>query len=475
MQKRIILSIVIMIIINSQAFSGQVLDNNLMIAASQGDIINVKKFIAEGANINQYSGDGYPLYMVVIIKGLVGKNTLDYKYQNILQYLFLKGANVNLPVIYRDGTQISGLSVLILLERNDVVRLLITKPNINVNYQNSSNGTTPIIDAASVCNLEAIRMLAKRANLNIKSKDKGQTLLTFLVGKKNCNRSELNDLIKMLISNGANVNLKDDYGKTALDYAYEFNDYKSADILCKYGAKSSVCRNLQQENTIDSSVRSKPKIMKTKNVGGIHFVYIEGGSFIIGSEEIKYTRNEKVKGFWISKFEMAQEQYQSIMGINPSNFKGVNLPVEMVSWEDAMSFCEKFSSKNNVLVRLPHEVEWEYACKAGTMTNYYWGDSINNDYCWNEKNSDGKTHPVGQKKPNNWNLYDMSGNVNEWCLESYEPIGAGAGFAFIQRGGSYMDNLRFNTLKSAVRSGSAKHVKSKTSGFRIVLVDSTIN
>jgi formylglycine-generating enzyme required for sulfatase activity len=153
--------------------------------------------------------------------------------------------------------------------------------------------------------------------------------------------------------------------------------------------------------------------IKAKTVGGIEFVYIPGGEFMMGQSNSsigcpdcsKYEQPEhmvKVSGFWMGKYEVTQKLYQEIMGINHSDVIGENLPAGNVIWDDAKCFCSAFNTKHKVNVRLPYEAEWEYACRAGTKTKYYWGNSIDGKYCWYGDNSDLKIHPVGRKLPNAW-------------------------------------------------------------------------
>ena len=128
-------------------------------------------------------------------------------------------------------------------------------------------------------------------------------------------------------------------------------------------------------------------------------------------------------GFWMGKFEVTQAQWQAVMGNNPSYLKGAELPVENMSWNDCQQFIQKLNAMGKGTFRLPSEAEWEYACRAGTTTRFYWGDDPSytqiKDYAWFNGNSGLTTHEVGQKYPNSWGLYDMNGNVFEWCQDWY--------------------------------------------------------
>lgn len=222
-------------------------------------------------------------------------------------------------------------------------------------------------------------------------------------------------------------------------------------------------------------------------------IYIPPGEFMMGSVEGEKSRDEDTEspvhkvsireGFYIGIYEVTQEQWQSVMNENPSNFKGYNHPVERVSWNDVMAFIAKLNKKaGKDVYRLPSESEWEYAYRAGTATRFYWGND-NEDrkieaYAWNRNNSGNKTHPVGAKEPNKWGLYDMSGNVYEWCEDdchgSYKnaPID---GTSWVEnprddervlRGGSWFSNPKF--CRAASRDAIFPVSRKNSIGFRLV-------
>jgi formylglycine-generating enzyme required for sulfatase activity len=227
----------------------------------------------------------------------------------------------------------------------------------------------------------------------------------------------------------------------------------------------------------------------------LEMMLIPAGTFVMGSPNDEEGRDDGegpqttvtiTKPFWLDKTEVTQSQWKVVMGNNPSHFKGDDLPVENVSWNDAVAFCEKLNEiKHDALpagyhYTLPTEAQWEYACRAGTTTRFYHGDDPDygqfEKYAWYGLSSSGKTHPVGEKLPNDWGLYDMHGNVLEWCLDWYgdyqggsvsDPQGPQSGSDRVNRGGSCYILARL--CRSASRDWSWPAFRLYDLGFRVAL------
>jgi formylglycine-generating enzyme required for sulfatase activity len=216
--------------------------------------------------------------------------------------------------------------------------------------------------------------------------------------------------------------------------------------------------------------------------------YIGPGSFTMGSssnEEGHSSDENQVEvtlsqSFWLAKTEVTQAQWEAVMGSNPSEFKGPNLPVENVSWEDAQDFIAKLNDKQILpqgwKFALPTEAQWEYACRAGEKGPYSGGTL--DEVGWYKDNSDSQTHEVAKKRPNALGLYDMHGNVYEWCSDWYEdtlkggadPVGPASGGLRVHRGGSWVNDA--SHCRAALRDGGSPGFRYVGLGFRPALVPS---
>jgi len=249
---------------------------------------------------------------------------------------------------------------------------------------------------------------------------------------------------------------------------------------------------------------------------GIEMVRIYSGTFTMGSSDYKDWGAQPPhqvtisKGFYMGKYEVTQEQYKTVMGVNPSYFYDdpasgeSRRPVEEVTWYDAVEFCNKLSAAEGLTsaymitqrtpeigypitsaivtinwsasgYRLPTEAEWEYACRAGTTTAYNTGKEINENASWYAANSGSFTHVVGLKTPNAWGLHDMHGNVREWCWDRYgsyssaaqtDPTGSEYNINRMIRGGGWIYDDQYH--RSAYRDNLLPHLTNHITGFRLV-------
>jgi formylglycine-generating enzyme required for sulfatase activity len=276
------------------------------------------------------------------------------------------------------------------------------------------------------------------------------------------------------------------------------NCYKAAVIGLSGITKTKVEKRLMEIDTKASKMLTTPgsagvtKARLILDLGGgvrMEMVYVKPGVFVMGGKEaptMDWQRDERpshkveiTRGFYIGKYEVTQAQWETVMGSNPSHWKGPDLPVEMVSWEDCQNFMKrlnentKYQLKGHVIA-LPTEAQWEYACRAGTTTRWSFGDNETamGEHGWYNSNSGGQTHPVGQKKANPWGLFDMHGNVWEWCQDSCrsyggdarDPEGPISGQERCRRGGSWFDSPI--PCRSTFRNDGLPTHRDMSKGFR---------
>ena len=216
----------------------------------------------------------------------------------------------------------------------------------------------------------------------------------------------------------------------------------------------------------------------------LRMVLIAPGDFLMGNKDDGPAHHVRIsRPYFLGATEVNQAQWRAVMGTTPSNFNGDTLPVEQVSWEDAMAFCKKLNDRERVAGRLPTgweftlptEAQWEYACRAGTTGDYAGNlDAM----AWYNRNSAGTTHPVGTKQPNAWGLYDMHGNVFNWCADwaelyypdenATDPSGPLAGSSRIYRGGAWF--YPAEGCRSASRKWYIPSLRYNCLGFRLAFV-----
>ena len=220
-----------------------------------------------------------------------------------------------------------------------------------------------------------------------------------------------------------------------------------------------------------------------------NMVYIEGGTFMMGpiaDEKWKPWDQEgqlhrvNLSSFYISKYEVTQEIWETVMENNPSTFYGVKRPVENVNWEDCQVFIKKLNALTGRKYRLPYEAEWEFAARGGnrSMGYKYSGSNNINDVAWYKGNSSNMTHEVGLKKPNELGLYDMTGNVLEFCQDYYmeydgnaqtNPTGPKSGFFRVYRGGGWRSSIEYRYCHISARQPIEPSTAYNYVGLRLAL------
>ena len=250
--------------------------------------------------------------------------------------------------------------------------------------------------------------------------------------------------------------------------------------------KESESQAKAEELISEKESESKDKSEESLKNPGLEFVFVKGGTFEMGDtfgdgfDNEQPVHSVKVSSFYIGKYEVTQREWKEVMGSNPSRFKGDNLPVDWVSWYDVVKFCNKKSEREGLTscysgsgsnvscnfsangYRLPTEAEWEYAARGGSKSSgyKYSGSNDADEVAWYDGNSGSKTHQLGSKRSNELGLYDMSGNLWEWCWDWYDddyyrnspssnPKGPSSGIGRVLRGGSWAHDMW--TMRCALR------------------------
>jgi formylglycine-generating enzyme required for sulfatase activity len=243
-------------------------------------------------------------------------------------------------------------------------------------------------------------------------------------------------------------------------------------------------------NVFSEEPKQPPKELAVDVGNGVklEMVLIRAGEFMMGSPDSdKYAYDSEkpqhrvriTKPFYLGRYLVTQQQWKAVTGKKPSHFKGPKNPLEQVSWDDCQAFVEKLNGKvGGGKFSLPTEAQWEYACRAGSTTTFFFGEEGSglDEYAWYDTNSDQKTHPVGEKKSNAWGLYDMYGNVWEWCQDRWDegyyaksptddPTGPATGSGRITRGGGWVDHAV--RCRSAYRVSRSPDVRDGGLGLRV--------
>ncbi|MDR1810095.1 MAG: formylglycine-generating enzyme family protein [Prevotella sp.] len=279
--------------------------------------------------------------------------------------------------------------------------------------------------------------------------------------------------------------------------AYNAGNY---DRAIKYFETAAICEDLPNNNDLQTwknkckaaekqkaenaaqAQREREAEQRQQLINLFPMVYVAGGTFTMGctskqrafyQDDEKPAHRVRLSSYYIGKYEVTQAQWKAVMGNNPSKFKGDNLPVENVSWNDAQEFIRKLNAQTGKNYRLPTEAEWEFAARGGNKSKGYEYSGSNNAYdvAWFY---DEQSHPVGTKAANELGIYDMSGNVWEWCSDLYgnysgtaqsNPAGPASGSSRVPRGGGWYNSAR--SVRVSNRSGNSPDSRGNNLGFRL--------
>lgn len=477
----------------------------LGVAAEQHFSEICRLLVKRGADVNSRSQDGETPLMLALkntdydrtssVRRLSGKS-VDGKAERkkVAEFLFEKGADVNarskngstalLFAVIRQDAEMArwligkGADVrVVMTDGGDAKASLVQfaafggRESLPVLETLLSAGADPNAGADSGFENSALRFALDKANggdfscaealIRHGADVNTPSLLNFYVEQENV------PVVKFLLKHGADPNAVVIRGQTLLSWAVHDENLETVKLLLDAGANPDA--EVEPEGAPGETI---PAIVFAADRGNraLFLLLKEKGAKLPDLVPVPVVKIPG-KSYAFGKYEVTQAQYASVMGANPSNFKGENLPVEQVSWNDAVRFCEKLTAWERALglisenqeYRLPTSDEWEHACRAGTATRFYTGDAESDlDRAgWYDGNSGSKTHPVGQKEPNAFGLYDMHGNVWEWTATAKGPFR-------VRRGGSWYYFADFCESSSG-GSYSSPDYRDYDLGFRVVL------
>lgn len=477
----------------------------LGVAAEQHFSEICRLLVKRGADVNSRSQDGETPLMLALkntdydstssVRRLSGKS-VDGKAERkkVAEFLFEKGADVNarskngstalLFAVIRQDAEMArwligkGADVRVIMTDGGDAKVSLVqfaafggRESLPVLETLLSAGADPNAGADSGFENSALRFALDKANggdfscaealIRHGADVNTPSLLNFYVAQENV------PVVKFLLKHGADPNAVVIRGQTLLSWAVHDENLETVKLLLDAGANPDA--EVEPEGAPGETI---PAIVFAADRGNraLFLLLKEKGAKLPDLVPVPVVKIPG-KSYAFGKYEVTQAQYASVMGANPSNFKGENLPVEQVSWNDAVRFCEKLTAWERALglisenqeYRLPTSDEWEHACRAGTATRFYTGDAESDlDRAgWYDGNSGSKTHPVGQKEPNAFGLYDMHGNVWEWTATAKGPFR-------VRRGGSWYYFADFCESSSG-GSYSSPDYRDYDLGFRVVL------
>ncbi|MGD9707325.1 MAG: SUMF1/EgtB/PvdO family nonheme iron enzyme [Candidatus Delongbacteria bacterium] len=453
--------------------------------------------------------DGFQTYTKTI-EVSTDKTLFNYKLEKVEDAVIVIDSNPSGAMVYIDGVKIdktpissfypAGTYKIKLTSDNydDIDETIVIKgPETKKTYQladiratltiNTHEKAKVYLNGEQLSNYKNIKLPPQQCVVKVEMNKAKPLEERFILKKKENKTIDLFPQISTgtiqiaVIPTDAEIELSEDGGEKYTNTgAKSFSNVPVGTYKLKISKKGFKTVSDEIRLTADAIEKKSIKLEEGADVGG-DYIFVQGGTFQMGGKESdeKPIHSVTVGDFYIGKTEVTQAQYQAVMGKNPSSFKGDNLPVESVTWNDAVEFCKKLSQKEGVTYRLPTEAEWEYAARGGNQSRgyEYSGSSNVGEVAWYDSNSGSKTHPVATKKQNELGIHDMSGNVWEWCSDWYgsdyyksspssNPTGPSSGSYRVLRGGGWYRYAK--DCRVAYRSSHFPSFSLNSCGFRVV-------